>query len=120
VNTTPAPLAGAAYLRLVLLGAAIGIPAALAAAAFLVAVHQLEEVLWHDLPDALDYSSPPWFLVIGLPVVGAAIVAAVRRGLPGDGGHSPLGGISVKRRPPWSPPPASRLRLSRRSRSARC
>jgi H+/Cl- antiporter ClcA len=95
VNTTPAPLAGAAYLRLVLLGAAIGIPAALAAAAFLVAVHQLEEVLWHDLPDALDYSSPPWFLVIGLPVVGAAIVAAVRRGLPGDGGHSPLGGISV-------------------------
>jgi H+/Cl- antiporter ClcA len=95
VNATPPALAGAAYLRLVLLGAAIGIPAALVAAGLLVGVHQLEEVLWHDLPDALDYSSPPWFLVIGLPVVGAAIVALVRLTLPGDGGHAPLGGISV-------------------------
>jgi H+/Cl- antiporter ClcA len=95
VNATPPPLAGAAYLRLVLIGAAIGIPAALVAAALLVVVSQLEDVLWQDLPEALDYSSPPWFLVIGLPVVGAAIVAAARRGLPGDGGHSPLRGISV-------------------------
>jgi H+/Cl- antiporter ClcA len=88
-------LSGTAYLRLVLLGAAIGIPAAFVAAALLVGVHQLEEVLWHDLPDALDYASPPWFLVIGLPVVGGAIVAAARRVLPGDGGHGPLAGISL-------------------------
>jgi H+/Cl- antiporter ClcA len=84
---------GAAYLKLVLLGAAIGIPAALVAAGLLVVVHQLEEVLWHDLPDALGHADPPWYLVIGLPAAGAAIVAAVRRGLPGDGGHSPLAGI---------------------------
>jgi H+/Cl- antiporter ClcA len=91
----PAPLAGAAYLRLVLIGALIGVPAALVAAGFLAAVHEIEDVLWHDLPDQLGYSSVPWFLVIGLPVVGAGLVALARL-LPGDGGHAPLGGISVK------------------------
>jgi H+/Cl- antiporter ClcA len=34
--------------------------------------------------------------VIGLPVVGAGLVAVARRALPGDGGHEPLGGISVE------------------------
>jgi H+/Cl- antiporter ClcA len=91
----PEPLAGPAYLRLVLIGALIGVPAALLAAGFLALVHQLEDVLWHDLPDQLGYSSVPWFLVIGLPVVGAGLVAVARRALPGDGGHEPLGGISV-------------------------
>jgi H+/Cl- antiporter ClcA len=93
-------LGGAAYLRLILLGAAIGIPAALIAALFLALVHDLERWLWHDLPDALDYSSPPWFLVVGLPVVGALIVVVARLLLPGDGGHSPLHGISAAPTPP--------------------
>jgi H+/Cl- antiporter ClcA len=80
---------------LVLIGALIGVPAALLAAGFLALVHELEDVLWHDLPDQLGYSSVPWFLVIGLPIVGAGLVAAARTALPGDGGHDPLGGISV-------------------------
>ncbi|HEY9458756.1 MAG TPA: hypothetical protein VIQ56_12710, partial [Gaiella sp.] len=79
-------MSGRAYLRLVLLGAAIGIPAALVAALFLALVHDLEHWLWHDLPDALGHSSPPWYLVIGLPVVGAALVVVARL-LPGNGGH---------------------------------
>jgi H+/Cl- antiporter ClcA len=91
----PEPLAGAAYLRLVLIGALIGVPAALVAAGFLALVHEFEHVLWHDLPDWLGYSNVPWFLVIGLPTVGAGLVALARRALPGDGGHEPLGGISV-------------------------
>jgi H+/Cl- antiporter ClcA len=86
-------LSGGAYLRLVLLGAAIGIPAALVAAGFLALVHWLEDRLWTDLPDRLGYVSPPWFLVVGLPVVGAAIVLLARTLLPGDGGHTPLAGI---------------------------
>jgi H+/Cl- antiporter ClcA len=85
--------ADADYLKLVLLGAAIGLPAALVAALFLALVHQCEEWLWTDLPDALGRSSPPWYLVIGLPVVGAAVVWVARRFLPGDGGHPPLEGI---------------------------
>src|SRR6476619_7161976 len=90
-----AGLDGRAYLRLVLLGAAIGVPAALVAALFLALVHDLEHWLWHDLPDALGHSSAPWFLVIGLPVVGAVVVVAARLLLPGDGGHSPLEGLSM-------------------------
>ncbi|HET6211261.1 MAG TPA: hypothetical protein VFE14_00160, partial [Micromonosporaceae bacterium] len=82
-----------AYLRLVALGAAIGIPAALLAAGFLALAHELQHWLWHDLPDALGYPSPPWFLVLGLPAVGALIVVVARTFLPGDGGHSPLDGL---------------------------
>jgi len=90
-----AGLDGRAYLRLVLLGAAIGVPAALVAALFLALVHDLEHWLWHDLPDALGHSSAPWYLVVGLPVAGAAIVVAARLLLPGDGGHSPIEGLSM-------------------------
>ena len=86
-------LTGGAYLRLILLGAVIGAPAALVAAGFLALVHELEGWVWHDLPDALGYSSPPWYLVVGLPVVGACIVVVARKLLPGDGGHSPLAGL---------------------------
>ena len=88
-------LDGRAYLKLIVLGGAIGLPAALVAALFLALVHDAQHWLWHDLPDALDYESPPWFLVLGLPVVGALIVAATRLTLPGDGGHAPLGGLST-------------------------
>ena len=86
-------------LRLVALGAAVGIPAALMAALFTVVVHELEHWLWHTLPEHLDASSPPWYLVLGLPVVGACIVLAARTLLPGDGGHEPLDGIDVSPTP---------------------
>ena len=83
------------YLRLVLFGAVIGVPAALAAALFLATIHEVEHWLWTDLPDALGGSEPQWYLVLMLPVVGAAIVVAARLFLPGDGGHKPLEGISL-------------------------
>jgi H+/Cl- antiporter ClcA len=87
------------YLRLVLLGAAVGIPAALAAALFLALVHYVQHWVWTDLPDALGESESPWYLVLGLPVAGAAIVLAARMLLPGDGGHAPLEGLSVRPTP---------------------
>src|SRR5690349_22283303 len=82
---TATEIKGASYLRLVGLGALIGVPAALLAALFIAVVHELEDWLW---PDA-----PAWYLVIGLPIAGAALCALARRLLPGDGGHSPLQGI---------------------------
>ena len=85
------PAAG--LLRLVLLGAIIGIPAALIAFAFFGLVHLLQEALWTELPHSLGVEQPPWYLVIGLPVVGALVVAVARLALPGDGGPSPLAGI---------------------------
>ena len=94
-EATPAQpaLSGPMYLRLVLLGALIGIPAALVAALFLVVVHQVETYLWTDLPNSLGYHSPPWFLLLALPTIGGVLVFLVRRFLPGDGGHDPLDGI---------------------------
>jgi H+/Cl- antiporter ClcA len=78
---------GAEILRLVGLGALIGVPAALAAAGFLALVHELENGLWSG--------NPAWYLVVGLPVAGAALVVTARELLPGDGGHPPLEGLSA-------------------------
>jgi H+/Cl- antiporter ClcA len=93
-------LGGRAYLRLVLLGALIGIPAATLAALFLAFVHDLEHWLWTDLPHSLGHSEPPWYLVVFLPVAGAVVVYVARRFLPGDGGHLPLEGLSADPTPP--------------------
>jgi H+/Cl- antiporter ClcA len=93
MTETPSRTDARGYALLILIGAAIGVPAALVASVFLALVHELEELLWTDLPDWLGEDSPPWYLIVGLPVVGGAIVWAARRFLPGDGGHSPLDGI---------------------------
>jgi|tagenome__1003787_1003787.scaffolds.fasta_scaffold20981559_1 H+/Cl- antiporter ClcA len=93
-TSTHAQPTGAAFLRLALLGAVIGVPAAFLAALFLALVHDLEHWLWHDLPESLGSSAPPWYLVVGLPVAGALVVLLARTFLPGDGGHAPLDGIA--------------------------
>jgi H+/Cl- antiporter ClcA len=84
-------LAGRRYLALVLLGVVVGLPAAFVSALFLGLVHEAQQALWPD--------DPAWYLVVGLPVVGAAIVAAARAFLPGDGGHRPLLGIGSPETP---------------------
>jgi H+/Cl- antiporter ClcA len=63
--------------------------------AFTAAVHELEHVLWDDLPEALDRDAPPWYLILGLPLVGAVIVVLARRTLPGNGGHNPVEGLNA-------------------------
>lgn len=92
-------MAGPAYLRLLGIGALIGIPAALAAIVFLGLVHQLEHVLWVSWPAAMGLSEPPVWMVLVLPVVGALLVWAASTLLPGHGGHEPLDGISMEPTP---------------------
>jgi len=75
--------------RLTLLGALVGLPVGLLAFGFFWLVHELAHLLWHDLPAALGQSSPPWYLLVGLPVLGGLCVHVARK-LPGDGGHSPI------------------------------
>src|SRR5262245_12477901 len=87
----------------------IGVPAALAAALFLALVHDLEHWLWSDLPDPLGHSSPPWYLVVGVPLAGACVVLVARRFLPGDGGVSPLVGLGGEKPPPISHGPGIAL-----------
>lgn len=74
--------------RLTTLGALVGVPVGLLAFGFMWLVHELGHLLWHELPKVLGSAGPPWYLVIGLPVVGGLLVHLARR-LPGDGGHSP-------------------------------
>ena len=81
-------------IRLVLYGAIIGIPAALFSLAFFTAAHYLEDFLWTGVPELLGSDDLPAYLIVGLPVVGALIVAAARIWLPGDGGHNPLEGMA--------------------------
>ena len=102
-------LGGTSYLQLVGLGAVIGVPAALLAALFLALVHDLEHWLWTDLPDRLGHASPPWYLVLGLPLAGACIVLAARMFLPGDGGVSPLVGLQGEKPSPLSHAPGIAL-----------
>jgi chloride channel protein, CIC family len=87
------------YLRIVVLAGLIGIPAALVAAAFLGLIHALETWLWDELPEALGFAAPPWFLILGLPLAGALLVIVARTLLPGDGGHSPLEGLKAGETP---------------------
>ena len=92
-------------------------PRAPLAAVFLAIVHELEDWLWTDLPKDLGASTPPWYLVILLPVVGAAIVIAARELLPGDGGKTPLQGLAGGATP-LRYAPGSRWPRSERCRSA--
>jgi H+/Cl- antiporter ClcA len=83
-----------ALVRLCLIGAGVGLVAAAGAAGFVAVNHHLSHWLWHGLPEQLGAQSAPWWLVLSLPVLGAALTAGAMR-LPGGGGHSPLDGLRL-------------------------
>ena len=86
---------GRDYLRLLGLGALVGVPAAVVAIAFLSLVHWLEHWLWVSLPASMGLTTPPWWLIVALPVVGAVLVWAASTFFPGHGGHEPIYGLSM-------------------------
>jgi H+/Cl- antiporter ClcA len=74
--------------------ALLGIPVAFAAMVFQTAVHDVIQLVWEEIPDAFDWSEPPWWYVIAVPGMAGLFVAAAVR-LPGHGGHSPLEGLGM-------------------------
>ncbi len=84
-----------AYAGLLLLAAVIGAVVSVCGWAFLYLVHELQQAVYDDLPDALGLGEPPtgWPLPV-LAVAGAATALAVLR-LPGGGGHVPAEGLSA-------------------------
>ncbi|MFI9152495.1 chloride channel protein [Streptomyces sp. NPDC053367] len=81
------------YRRALVFCALIGIPVALTAFWFLVAVHQLEQLIWTDWPKDLGRRQAPWWWGIPLLTVAGLVVALVVAHLPGRGGHIPAGGL---------------------------
>lgn len=96
---TPEPIDIRAYVRSLVVAGVLGVPVALAAIAFLSLAHGAQELLWHDIPDAFDRSSPPGWYVIVVTALGGLLVAAILR-LPGAGGHPAVEGLSIHPTPP--------------------
>ncbi|MFC8294128.1 chloride channel protein [Streptomyces sp. NPDC057242] len=82
-----------AYLKALVFSALIGVPVSLAAFWFLVGLHQLEHVLWADLPEALGLGAPPAWWPLPLLALAGVVVGLVVTRLPGAGGHVPAGGL---------------------------
>lgn len=88
------------YLRLLVTAALLGIPLSFVAFAFLVVVHKLEHVVWHDLPQGLGYATPPaWWAIVTIGCAGLLVALAVMH-LPGHGGHVPIAGLGAGATPP--------------------
>jgi H+/Cl- antiporter ClcA len=99
--STPAasPMSPREYLRVLAIAALLGPPVAILAAGLMAAIHGVTTLAWTDIPDAAGWSSPPAWYVLVVPVVGGAIVALALR-MPGHGGHSAVGDLSME---PLSP-----------------
>ncbi|MFE0632089.1 chloride channel protein [Streptomyces sp. NPDC058864] len=82
-----------AYRRTLLFSAVIGIPVSFLAFWFLVALHELERLLWQVLPGQFGLRTPPWWWPLPLLALAGAIVALVVTRLPGRGGHIPAAGL---------------------------
>lgn len=84
-----------AYRKVLVFSALIGIPISLAAFWFLVGLHELEHVLWADLPEAWGWDTPPAWWPLPLLAVAGVVVGLVVSRMPGRGGHVPAYGLSA-------------------------
>ncbi|MEV0411359.1 chloride channel protein [Streptomyces sp. NPDC050448] len=81
------------YLKMLMFCGLIGIPVSLAAFWFLAGLHELERLVWADLPQALGHASPPWWWPLPLLLVSGICVGQIVTRLPGAGGHIPASGL---------------------------
>jgi hypothetical protein len=81
------------YLALLGLAAVVGLVSSFAAWCFLELMHEGQHGIYHSLPDAFGYDSPPdWWPLPFLAIAGVVVAFAVVR-LPGVGGHTPAHGL---------------------------
>ncbi len=81
-----------AYVTVLVLAGALGVPVAVVAYGFLQLVDSLQGWLFTDLPRAIGLGQPAWWPVPVL-VAGGVLVALTIRYLPGRGGESPADGF---------------------------
>jgi H+/Cl- antiporter ClcA len=92
--TQPPPPSPREYARILLTAAALGVPVAFAAAAFMSLSHGLTTLMWTTIPDAAGWAAPPGWYVVAVPAMGGLLVAAAML-LPGRGGESAVGGLAL-------------------------
>jgi H+/Cl- antiporter ClcA len=89
-------LRSSAYLRLLVLAAALGVPISLVAYGFLKLVAVLQKAVFTDIPtDVLGFGSPPAWWPLPVLAVGGIFTALAIVRLPGIGGHSPADGFKA-------------------------
>ncbi|MFJ5778944.1 chloride channel protein [Streptomyces sp. NPDC093094] len=81
------------YRRALVFCGLIGVPVALIAFWFLVAIHQIQRFIWTDWPKDLGWKQAPWWWGLPLMAVAGLVVALVVTRLPGRGGHIPVAGL---------------------------
>ncbi|MFI9048572.1 chloride channel protein [Streptomyces sp. NPDC053427] len=104
-----APLRSRGYLKLLVLAALIGVPICAVAFGFLALVHELEPLIYQDLPQALGFHDTPVWWPLPMLATGGALVALTIRHLPGNGGHEPADGFSPAGAPALSALPGIAL-----------
>ncbi|MCF3142612.1 chloride channel protein [Streptomyces platensis] len=90
------------YLKLLLVAGAIGFPVCAVAFGFLALVHELEPLIYDDLPRALGFTGTPLWWPVPMLLVAGLLVGLTVRYLPGGGGHEPADGLALKGAPPLS------------------
>ncbi len=85
-----------AYLVLLVVAAVVGVLVSLAAWCFLELVYQIQQEVFHHLPNAFGYhdGAPIWWPLPVLAIAGVSVALAITR-LPGRGGHVPAEGLKV-------------------------
>ncbi len=84
------------FVVLLAIAAIVGIVVSLACWCFVELIYQLQQELYHHLPNALGYHNGPpnWWSLPILAIAGVITAFAIVR-LPGDGGHIPAEGLKV-------------------------
>lgn len=96
VPAGPSPaLSPREYVRVLVIAALLGIPVAVAAAAFMSLSDGLITLVWTTIPDGAGWAASPWWYVLAVPVIAGLLVAAAVR-LPGHGGEPAVAGIALK------------------------
>jgi H+/Cl- antiporter ClcA len=94
---TPPPKAPSPreYVRILVIAALLGVPVALAAAAFMSLSHWLTTLVWTTIPDSAEWTAPPWWYVLAVPAIAGLLVALAMR-LPGHGGEPAVAGVGLQ------------------------
>ena len=88
-----------AYLRLLVLAAALGVPVSAAAYGFLALVSYLQSEIFTHLPHGLGFQAEPVWWPLPVLAVGGLLTGLAIRYLPGTGGAHPAEGFKTHRAP---------------------